>query len=281
MSRIAVTGSGGYVGSALCRAIEAAGGEVVRLTRRPDGIAGAVRFALGEPLRAGDVRALRVDALIHAAYDFSLGDWESIRRVNVEGALRLCDAAREAGVGRVIAVSTLSAFEGCRSMYGKAKLAIDRAVLAGGGIVVRPGLVWGERPGGMMGRLTAAAARGGALPVIAHGAARLYLVHEEDLARLLLGLATGPWPPACSTYVAAGRRGRTLAEIVRILGARAGRRVLTVPVPWQLAWCLLRGAEALGLKSSFRSDSVLGLARANPEAAREDLRGGFPFREFE
>ncbi len=33
--------------------------------------------------------------------------------------------------------------------------------------------------------------------------------------------------------------------------------------------------------ASFRSDSVLGLARANPEAARDDLRGGFPFREFE
>ena len=57
--------------------------------------------------------ALRsADALIHAAYDLSLTSSADIWRVNVEGTRRLLEAAKDAAVGRIIVLSSMSAFAG-------------------------------------------------------------------------------------------------------------------------------------------------------------------------
>src|SRR5205823_7054286 len=94
-----------------------------------------------------------VDVLVHAAYDLSLTRRVDVWRVNVEGTRRLLDAAVGAGVTRIIVVSTMSAYDGTSQIYGQAKLAIEAATLAAGGAVLRPGLVYGDRPGGMVGAL--------------------------------------------------------------------------------------------------------------------------------
>src|SRR5260370_41877608 len=84
-------------------------------------------------------------------------------------------------------MSTISAFEGCRSDYGRAKLQIEAAGLAAGALVVRSGLVWADGPpsgGGMFGSL-ARSVRGGLVPLIGGGRHPQYLVHVQDLWALL------------------------------------------------------------------------------------------------
>ena len=44
--------------------------------------------------------------------------------------MALLDAARAAGVGRVLFVSSISAYDGCRSAYGRGKLRVETAVAA-------------------------------------------------------------------------------------------------------------------------------------------------------
>ncbi|MGD0109584.1 MAG: NAD-dependent epimerase/dehydratase family protein [Rhodopila sp.] len=137
----AVTGANGFVGRAVCRHFEAAGWRVVKLVRSPDGEGGeARRFALDEdaPLAA----LSGIDTVVHAAYDFSLRSWADIRRINVRGSERLFDAASRGGVRRQIFVSSMAAYEGCRSMYGRGKLAAEEAACARGGLVVRPGVIY-------------------------------------------------------------------------------------------------------------------------------------------
>jgi len=95
-------------------------------------------------------------------------------------------------VDKIIFLSSISAFEGCRSLYGKAKLEIEKVAADLGATIIRPGLVYGsERPGGMYGSLQRVVARFPIMPLIGSGKHLQYLVHEDDLCELLLGFAAG------------------------------------------------------------------------------------------
>ena len=57
--------------------------------------------------------------MVHAAWDFRPTRPEEIRRVNGEGSIRLFDAFEAAGGGTGVFISTIAAFDGCKSHYGK------------------------------------------------------------------------------------------------------------------------------------------------------------------
>jgi len=192
----AVTGTSGYVGSRISKYFAARGWRVYEFTRRPgarqDPARMQVPFQLDSPVDPGAFRHNGIRVLIHCAYDFRVLHWTEIRRVNVEGSARLLRAAKGGGVDKIIFLSSISAFEGCRSLYGKAKLEIEKVAADLGATIIRPGLVYGsERPGGMYGSLQRVVARFPIMPLIGSGKHLQYLVHEDDLCELLLGFAAG------------------------------------------------------------------------------------------
>ena len=121
----AVTGTSGYVGSKIAGRLAAQGWAVRAFTRTSPSERHLhlthAHFDLGEgppaPAAFEDV-----DALVHAAYDFHTTGWPEIERVNVEGSRNLFAAAHDAGVRRIVLVSTVAAFPEARSLYGRAKL---------------------------------------------------------------------------------------------------------------------------------------------------------------
>ena len=261
----AITGAGGYVGSRIASGLRARGWGVSELGR--DG------FTLEGGLAPGSLDG--VSALVHCAWDFRPTRWDDVVAVNVEGSRRLISAAAEAGVERIVFVSTLSAFAGCRSLYGRAKLLVEQATLEHGGAVVRAGLVWGEHPGSIFGKLRSLAQRSPFVPIISPK--KLYLVHEDDLAAAVAELLDRSDRPS-DPVIAAAPEPLGLEEIVRRVG-RPGVR--TFRVPWQLAWAGLRLLERLGLRPRFRSDSVRSLASLDQEpfASARPVEG-IAFRPF-
>jgi len=275
----AVSGANGYVGSIVAKAIEKAGMRVLRLQRRVDDPLRQRSFSLSQPSAPEALRDVK--ALVHCAWDFSPSSWAQANAVNVEGSLQLFEAARAAGVARLVFVSSMSAFVGCRSLYGKAKLAVEESVASWGGVNVRPGLVYGSNAAGMIGSL-AKLTRLPILPVITMGNRRLHLIHEEDLGRLVAEICAGVIPPPATPIVAAHPTGYTLVEILQQLAASRGRpKPLFVPIPWQLVWAALRACESLGLKARLRSDGLTGLLNLD---ADPDFRAAsalpFQFRVF-
>jgi nucleoside-diphosphate-sugar epimerase len=270
---VCVTGRGGYVGGVIADAL-AVRGFAVRGLSRSGG------FVLGEPVPAVALPTGGVETLVHCAYDFSVSSWAAIRRVNVEGSLRLFEAADRAGVEQIIFISSLAAYDGCRSLYGRGKIEVERAVLARGGHVIRPGTVFGSRSAGIMGRLAALVKARRWIPVLRHPR-QLYLTCDEDLAALALHLVETRRPGPSAPWLAAGPRGWHLQDLVRELARRAGRPVRTVPVPWQLAWAGLRALEAAGLRHAFRSDNVLSLGHPIPAEQLSRLeRAPLPMRDY-
>jgi len=270
MSRVAITGAAGYVGSAISRGFRAVGWEVTELGRRTG-------YELAKEVK---IDWTGVDALVHCAWDFGLKQWEQIERVNVKGSVRVMEAARTAGVRSGVFISSLSCFPGCRSMYGGGKLEVEAEAARLGFASVRPGLVYGERPGGMMGALEKAVKGSPVVPLIGDGSQPQYPVHEEDLAALVVELCemdcVSPEPIA-----AAGGEGISFRELLRRIGARHGRKPVFVPVPWVIILAGLKAMEGLGLNPPFRSDSLTGFVFQNPAPDFSVARGIVEFRRFE
>jgi nucleoside-diphosphate-sugar epimerase len=264
----ALTGAHGYVGSALRRGLTAAGWTVVCLSRREKLAEDEIRWSLDEASGLGpnalreELQRREVSAVVHAAWDLRLARPRDLERVNVQGSLRLLNAARAADVPRFVFISTISAFEEAESYYGQTKLAVERAVAQQGGVVIRPGLVYGERPGGMFGALKAQAGKGAIIPLLGNGRYAQYLVHEDDLAAAVVAAVSAEKVPREPVTVA-HPDAWPLRSLMQQLAQSAGNNPRFVHVPWPLVYQGLRLTEAVGLKLGFRSDSVIGLVRHN------------------
>src|SRR5262249_35766003 len=162
-----------------------------------------------------------------------------IYAVNAGGAARLLQAAN--GSIRLIDISTMSAFDGCRSVYGRVKQVVEKQFLDTGGIVLRPGLGWSGHPGGMMGTLDRLVGCP-VTPVIA-GRSALRLIHADDISTLVVDLLESKdFSPRILT--AAHPQPFTLPEILRRRGRQLGKRPVLVPLPWRLIWLGIRVLEA-------------------------------------
>jgi NADH dehydrogenase len=259
---IAITGAGGYVGGLLCQAFARSGRPVRRLTRTPDVARGDAAFALGEPV--AEAALAGATTLIHAAYDFRPPRESEIRRLNVDGTRMLFDAARRAGVRRILFVSSIACYEGSRSAYGRAKWTIEQEVGAGGGTSIRPGTVFGPERGGLFGSLDRVAR---SLPVIPDlgASTRLFMVHSADLVRVVEAWLDLGERPAPALLRAAHPQAFTLRGVLEVLARSAGKRPAFAPVPVGLVLAGLRTIEALGLTLPFRSDSLVSMTHGNPD----------------
>jgi len=219
---------------------------------------------------------------VHCAYDFRPVRWQDIERINVQGSIRVLQAAKQAGVERLVFISSISAFEGCSSLYGKAKLAIERAAAEVGACIVRPGLIYGHtRPGGMFGALQNSVTRSRMIPLIGSGEYPQYLVHVDDLCELIYKFVCGEFACPSAPLVAASGRPWPMRDLLRALAAAQQKTVRLVPVPWQLIWLPLKMLEVLRVAAPFRSDSVISLVRQNPTPDfSAALQTGCRFRDF-
>lgn len=202
--KVLATGSSGFLGRAVVRALQDAGHAVRTLQRRPSGVAGA-EDRLGSVTDADAVAsALQgVDGVVHLAAKVSLaGDPAQFRAVNVEGTRTLLDAAAAAGVTRIVHVSSPSVAHAGHALAGvgaepadpdaahgeyartKAEaelLALSRADSSTALVAIRPHLVWGPGDTQLIARVVARARRG-TLPLLDGGTALIDSTYVDNAA---------------------------------------------------------------------------------------------------
>jgi len=260
----ALTGAYGYVGSRIGRALEADGWRVLALSRRSSNDSHKIPWSLGgQHCITEELRCYSVAALVHAAWDFTQVRANDIERVNVQGSLRLFEQAVAAGVSRVVFVSSMSAYPEARSLYGKAKMAVEVGARKFPTVTIRPGLVFGDQPGGVFAAMQRKVDRSSIIPLIGDGSYPQYMVHEEDVGAAVvsaLGIVNIPPEPV---NVAHPQPWPFRKLVERIVDSRK-RHVRLVAVPVSLVLYGLKLTESLGLRSGFRSDSVVSLLSPNP-----------------
>ena len=232
MKTFAVAGSNGYLGSSLCQFLKQRNCRIIFLQRAKDNKEAGekpVFFSLKDSPNPEVFKS--ADVLVHCAYDPIPVSWEEIDEVNVQGSIRLFQAAWAGGIKQVIYISSISAFDNCESLYGQAKLAIEKEVARRGGIIVRPGLIFGGRLGGFLAGLKSLALRLPLIPLIGRGNQILYFSHIEDLCELIFKLSSKPNVIPSIPITAASEKGRSFREILSILARQENKSPLLIPVP--------------------------------------------------
>ena len=251
-----MTGGTGFIGSRLVKRLRDRGDEVVVLARRPEKAAGLDAEVVQGDL--GDADAIRrgmegCEAVFHVAADYRVGmdpsKRESMYDSNVRGTERVLDAAADAGVGRIVYISTVNVFgntngqtvdetyarneaDGFVSYYDETKyrahkLAEERAAAGAPIVIVQPGLVYGPEDHAIVGQLIEQASTG-KMPAKAFPDLGYNAVFVDDVADgILLAHDKGQLG---ESYVLGGEvttQGRLIDRAAEIGGRKPPR--MTVP----------------------------------------------------
>jgi nucleoside-diphosphate-sugar epimerase len=209
-----VTGASGFIGGALTKRLIAEGWTVNALARSEKS-AKVVRD-LGATAVKGDLDdvgamtegARGADVAFHCAAH--LGEWgnaSDFERVNVTGTANAVQAAREAGVPRLVHVGTEAALmhgqplvnvdesaplqPDSKALYSRTKARAEQVARAGGAVVIRPRLVWGRGDTTILPALTHAV-RKGRFAWVDGGRHRTSTTHVDNVIEgLLLGAQKG------------------------------------------------------------------------------------------
>ncbi|MFI9332465.1 NAD-dependent epimerase/dehydratase family protein [Kitasatospora sp. NPDC052868] len=286
-TRVALTGSTGFIGAAALRALTDQGVRVRALVRTPQRDGGPVEWLVGDLTDADSSARLceGADVLVHLASRVG-GSEEECEAVNDRGTEALMGAAVRAGVGRIVHLSTAAVYgagphrgiavDGVPavpvSAASRTRLAGERHAREAGAVVLRPGLVTGAGDRWVVPALEELVRR---VPVLWDGGqGRLSMVDVGDLARLVAALATA------AEAVAPGVHHASHPEPVRVgdlLTALAGYGVLpALPgpgLPWAECLRLLdehpgriseRQFALVGQDHWYRSEEIWRLAQCPP-----------------
>jgi nucleoside-diphosphate-sugar epimerase len=223
--KVFITGLNGFIAARLADHLAKAGHRVTGSSRTASTIPGAKVWSLGDPPDESMFR--EVDVLVHCAHDFERG---AVHR-NIDGTLALANAARRAGVGRQIFVSSLSARPDAPSEYGRAKAATEKVFLECGDTVVRPGTVIGK--GGLFGKMAAMIREKSILPLVDGGKVEMTVIGIADLCRAMEAIVGRAEPREYNLYYP-GKP--VMKDLLGRLRERLGRKTLFMPVP---GWMLL------------------------------------------
>ena len=260
---ILITGSNGYLGKSLALYFAEKGHQIIALSRTHSFNHPNITFyhyELGKPL---DPQIPAIDTVIHCAYDLSLVSWKDIYQTNVQGSLLLFSELKKKSNPQIIHISSISAFEGCKTLYGKAKLAIEKAISQEGILSIRPGLIYGGENRGLIGKLENIANKLSVISMIGSGNYPQYLTQLEVLIPTIESIISGELPWSDTPITLASPDPITLKKL--IIRLSKGKRLWFIPLPWRLPWLALWLLEKLAVKLPFRSDSIRGLVYGNLE----------------
>lgn len=252
--RVAITGGTGFVGRNLAARLD----DAVVVSRR-NGVDVTDVDALTEAFRG-------CDAVAHCAgINREIGD-QTFRRVHVEGTRAVVEAARRAGVGRIVMVSFLRARPDCGSGYHESKWEAEE-IVRGSGIphtILKSGMIYG--PGDHMVDHVTKAVR--TLPffwTVGFRERTARPVPVDDAVDVLLAALEGRIPDP--TVAVMGVDEVTLGEAIRRIARVAGRRPAYLPVPVWTIRLLARITERLMVVPLVARAQARMLAEGVSEAA--------------
>lgn len=229
---IALTGGTGFVGSRVIALAVEAGHLVRALARRPQPEQPGVTWIEGA-LDMPDALARLVtqtDAVLHVAGVVNAPDRDGFAAGNIAGTQAMIDASVAARVSRFVHVSSLAAREPGLSNYGWSKAQSERRVETSplAWTIVRPPAVYG--PGDMEMLDTFRIAKLGIAVMPPPG--KMSVIHVDDLARLLLTLATQDAGRLTIEPDDGTPGGWTHADFLGgAIGTAVGQRVMPLPLP--------------------------------------------------
>ena len=254
--RVLVTGATSLIGRAVVARLQDRGDVVTVFQRRPSGLATAEHLGdIADPSAVATAVAGN-EAVVHLAGRVAVtGPWSQFEETNVRGTHNAIEAAREAGVGRFVHVSSPSVAHGGRSLVGAAAGAADpdktrghyatskaRAELVAlaadtpdlAVVAIRPHLIWGPGDTQLVARIVSRA-RAGRLAIVGSGAALIDTTYIDNAADALVAALDRAPELGGRALVVSNGQPRPVRELVNRIVIAAGVEPPRIKVPYQVA----------------------------------------------
>jgi nucleoside-diphosphate-sugar epimerase len=267
MSRILVTGAGGFLGARIARHLAASGHEIIALGRSAssldalkDAPVSALVCDLGDGASVSSL-ALSIDGIVHCAgLSSNWGPRRDFARNNVTATANLLDRAKKWGAPHFIHVSSSSVYfrftdqlnVGETSVlptpvnhYAWSKATAEKLVRSARDIpttIVRPRGIYGKGDRALLPRLLRAAARG-PLPSFHGGCAVIDLTHVDDVVAAIACIPQQGNKAAGAIYNVSGGEAIGIRDIIVRSAGLAGITVLWHEMPWPIAIAAIRALE--------------------------------------
>ena len=278
---VTLFGGSGFIGSQAVRALARRGwrirvavrNPVLAIEIQPLGDPGQIQFMRCDITSAEDVvAAVRgADAVVNlVGVLHDAGGKRGFDAVHTEAAKTIAEAAKAAGVERLVQISAIGADAASSSAYGRTKAQAEAAVRAiyPDAVILRPSLVFGAGDG-FLNRFAAMATMAPALPLIGGGETRFQPVYVGDVAEAIARGVTRA-DAAGRTYELGGPSLYTFREVLELVRRETGRDRMLVSVPFIVAkplGSLLQLSRFVGLTPPLTRDQVLMLEKDNVVAA--------------
>lgn len=242
---ITVFGASGFIGRYVVRRLAKAGYRVRAATRRPH-LAGDLR-PMGVVGQIQLVQAnLKDRASVERAVDGAHGvinlvgilaedGKQSFEALQAKGAGLIAEAAKAAGIERMVQISAIGADADSKSKYARTKALGEQAVQAAipGAVILRPSIVFGPEDQ-FFNKFADMARFAPALPLIGGGKTKFQPVYCDDVAEcavkaLEMDEARG------RTYELGGPGIYTFKEILEFIMATTRRQRILLPIPFLAA----------------------------------------------
>jgi nucleoside-diphosphate-sugar epimerase len=267
---VVVTGAGGFLGGHLCRTLAARGWQVRALARHPDSVSlPGIRVGRVDLPDVVETSLLQgADVVLHAAWATRETDPVRADRQNVEGTATLLAAARDAGVGRMVFVSSVAAAPDAPNHYGRSKHAAEALLDPSRDLVVRAGTILARGGGGIFGLMRDLMQKLHVVPLFGGGRQPLQTVHVDDLCE---AIAQAIERDVTGAVNVAEPSPRSFREVLEMTAARMKVRCVFMRLPFGPALAAVRMIERLGLPSPLRSESLLGMKGLREVPVEGDL----------
>ena len=196
------------------------------------------------------------DAVVHLAAKVNVtGAWADYEHANIDGTASVVAACRDAGVRRLVHISSPSVAHAgsalvgagagpadprrARGHYARSKAVAERLALRADGpdlavVAVRPHLVWGPGDTQLVARLVDRA-RAGRLPVIGSGAALIDSTYVDNAVDAVVAAVDRCERAAGQALVVSNGEPRPVAELIAGICRAAGAPAPHVRVPYAVA----------------------------------------------
>jgi uncharacterized protein YbjT (DUF2867 family) len=242
IKQVTVFGGSGFVGRAIVRALAQEGLQIRVACRRIElaertktaGEVGQVTVMRTNLRMPQSVAAAIVgsDAVVNASgIPFQRGR-QRYQAVHVAGARAIADAARAAGVQRLVHISGIGADQrNSTNKYVRSKVEAEDAIIAGfeRATILRPSVVFGPEDA-MFNRLARIAAQAPFLPVVGDGSAKVQPVFVGDVGSAVAAVLARP-ETAKTVFELGGPRVYTYREIAALTLHEIDRQKPIIGVP--------------------------------------------------